>query len=316
MFPWSGELFSLLSALAWAFAVVLFKRSGETTTPIALNLFKNVVGLALLAVSLPLAMRLAPFPPEALGETLPRDILLLVLSGIIGIALADTAFFYSLRLVGVGIVSVVDCSYTPFVILFSWILLGDALDPLQYAGTALILVGVLVSSRHAPLPDRTAWQMAGGVLVGTLGMVLMALGIVMVKRVLEVWPTIPATLVRLLAGTAALALFVSFTRERCEVWRVFRPSRTWHYLLPASVLGSYVALLLWIAGYKYTQHASVAAVLNQTTVIFMLLLATVWLREPLTGRKLLAISLAAAGVLLVTLNDAILALIRTWGTGL
>ncbi|MBU0617279.1 MAG: DMT family transporter, partial [Planctomycetes bacterium] len=100
-----GELFALLAALTWAFAMVLFKYSGERVTPLALNLFKNVVGVILLALTL-LA---APLLPSLLGGeslqqvlALPaRQIWIMVLSGVIGIALGDTLFFYGLNMVGV-----------------------------------------------------------------------------------------------------------------------------------------------------------------------------------------------------------------------
>lgn len=39
-----GEMYSLACGLAWAIAVVLFKKSGESLPPFALNLFKNAVG--------------------------------------------------------------------------------------------------------------------------------------------------------------------------------------------------------------------------------------------------------------------------------
>ena len=52
---------------------------------------------------------------------------------------------------------------------------------------------------------------------------------------------------------------------------------------------------------KYAQ-AGAAAVLNQTSTIFVLLLATLFLREPFTPRKLVAAVLALGGIALVTLG--------------
>ena len=42
-----GEILSFTCAILWATAVVLFRKSGETVSPLGLNLFKNVLGLAL-----------------------------------------------------------------------------------------------------------------------------------------------------------------------------------------------------------------------------------------------------------------------------
>jgi drug/metabolite transporter (DMT)-like permease len=83
------------------------------------------------------------------------------------------------------------------------------------------------------------------------------------------------------------------------VWSVFRPNPSWRYTLPGTVLGSFLALLLWLAGMKLTE-AGKAAILNQTSTIFILVLASLFLREPFTARRWLAAGLAIAGILMVT----------------
>ena len=72
------------------------------------------------------------------------------------------------------------------------------------------------------------------------------------------------------------------------------------FSIPATILGSYLALIAWIAGMKYTL-TGIAAIFNQSSTIFILLFATLFLREPVTRRKVLAAALAVAGILIVTL---------------
>lgn len=294
-----GKTCAVASALLWAVALILFKWCGEKIPPLALNLFKNVVGLILLVATL-LCLghgldMVSPFPI--------RDIWILVLSGIIGIALADTLFFYSLNLLGVGLVAIVDCLYSPFAVLFAvWILLEE-LSVGQYFGAALIVTGVLVSSRHDPAGGKTRRQLLAGTLFGASAMALMAFGIVLAKPVLTDFPLIWATTIRLFAGTVSLAVLAVASPRRRLWWSGFRPSATWKVSIPASVLGCYFCLILWIAGFKYTQ-AAVAAVLNQTNTIFAIILATLVLREPFGRRKLIATTLAIAGVILVTINSS------------
>ena len=288
-----GQAFSLMAAITWAFGVVLFKRSGEHVPPLALNLFKNVIGITLLAITL-----------VVMGEgfdTLRQydigDIYILIISGVLGIVVADTIFFHSLNLVGVGIISIVDCTYSPFTILFSYLMLSEKLTAAHYVGGFLILLGVFISSRHAPPSNRTRGQIALGVFLGTLAMGLMAVGIVFAKPVLDMqgFPLIWATMIRMFFGTLALAVWAAVSTRRREYWRTFRPSSVWKMSVPASVLGAYMAMIFWVAGFKYT-YASVAAILNQTSVVFSLLLATFLLKEPLTRRKLVSVILALTGV--------------------
>ena len=95
-FPYLGQSLALMTAIVWACAVILFKKSGETVHPIALNLFKNILALVLFLPTL-----------WIFGETLFRpapagEYLLLMFSGILGIGVGDTLFFKSLNRVGAG----------------------------------------------------------------------------------------------------------------------------------------------------------------------------------------------------------------------
>ena len=69
----------------------------------------------------------------------------------------------------------------------------------------------------------------------------------------------------------------------------------WPLLLAAAFIGQYVAVLLWVGGYKYAP-ATVAAILNETSSAFIVLLAALLLREPLTPRKLIGVTCTLAGV--------------------
>jgi len=294
-----GESYALLAALTWGVALVLFKRAGERVPPLALNLFKNVIALVLLAATL----CVIPEGGSIVGRFSHTDIAILVASGMMGIALADTLFFHSLNLIGVGLVSIVDCLYSPLVIFFSFILLSEQITSAHFVGTGLILTGVLISSRHAPPANRTHAQVVSGILLGVVSMALMTFGIVMAKPVLEIhdFPLIWAATLRLLPATLALVLIVCASPNKEERWAAFRPSQTWWLSVPASFLGAYLAMIFWVAGFKYAKGAT-AGILNQTSIIFALILATVILKEPFTRRKLIAVGLALAGVVIVMLN--------------
>jgi drug/metabolite transporter (DMT)-like permease len=297
-----GQICALLAALTWATSLVLFKRSGETVSPLALNLFKNVIGIALLALTLAVCgggLRAIQGYPAA-------DFHILIVSGVLGIALADTLLFHSLNRIGVGILSIVDCLYSPFVIALAALLLSETLALRHYVGGALIVAGVLVSSRHEPPPGRTRGQLIAGILLGVLAIILVAVGIVIAKPVLEGadFPIFWATTIRMVAGTAALVLMILVSPARRECWAVFRPAAVWKVAIPGAVLGTYLSMIFWVAGFKYT-YASLAGILNQTSVIFAMALATFALREPLTPRKVLALGLALSGIVLVTVVGSI-----------
>jgi drug/metabolite transporter (DMT)-like permease len=288
-----GELCALGAALVWAAAVILFRKSGETTAPFALNLYRvGVSGVLLTSVAV------IAGEPLLAGRS-ASDLGWLALSGIIGIALSDTLFHRCLNMVGAGLNAIVDCLYSPFVAVFAFALLGERLGPWQLGGMAFVVGGVLITSKAIPPAGSTTRDLVVGILWGTGAMATLALGVILAKPVLETSSVLWASAIRQIASFAVMAPVALALPDRRRVWSVFRPNPSWRYTLPGTVLGSFLALLLWLAGMKLTE-AGKAAILNQTSTIFILVLASLFLREPFTARRWLAAGLAIAGILMVT----------------
>jgi drug/metabolite transporter (DMT)-like permease len=293
--PHLGEILSVLAALIWAFSVVLFRVSGRKLKPLALNFFKNIVATVLLLATLLIAR-------QSLFRAAPLlDYALLILSGVVGIAIADTLFFKSLNLVGAGLSQIVSLAYSPFIIILTFVFLGERLTVGDLAGAALILVGILLTTKREPTSDISAHELRVGIGLATLSVAMMAIGVTLAKPVLDRSPLLWSTTVRLLGGVAALMILAVVSPRRRYLWSTLRPSRSWKVTIPAAVLGAYLAMIVWIAGMKYTQ-ASTASILNQTSTVFVLPLAAVLLHEPITLRKSAAVAMALGGVLLVTLT--------------
>ncbi len=288
-----GQVFALLTALIWAIAVILLKRSGETVSPFALNLFRVVVSTSLLLPTVLVA-------GEAGWHGSTRDVLILFASGIIAIATSDTLFHMSLNVVGAGISAILDCLYAPLTVLLATVLLGERLSALQLVGMALVLSGVLAAAQHDPPHGVTRRQLVLGAVWGVLAMIALALGIVIAKPVLNHSPVLWATAVRNLGCLGVMVPIALLSPRRREILHVFKPSRSWRFSLPGALLGSYLALICWIAGMKYTK-VGIAAILNQSSTIYVLVLASVFLREPFTRRKAIASVVAVIGIVLVTL---------------
>lgn len=293
-FRYVGETLSVLAALVWAFAVVLFRLSGRKLPPLSFNFFKNVIAGCLFLITLAV-MRQSVFRPAPV-----TDYALLALSGILGITVADTLFLRSLNLVGAGVSQIVALSYSPFVILFTFLFLGERLTLADLGGATLIVLGILLSAAHKPPPGSSLRDLHAGIGLGTASMALMAAGVALAKPVLDRSPVLWATSIRLLAGVAAFAVMAAVVPAYRHLWRTLRPSRSWKLTVPSAALGAYVAMLVWIAGMKYTQ-ASTASILNQLSAVFVLPVAAVVLGEPITLRKVAAVATAVVGTVVVIL---------------
>ncbi len=70
----------------------------------------------------------------------------------------------------------------------------------------------------------------------------------------------------------------------------------WGVIFVAAFVGTYLALIFWLAGFKYAD-ASVASVLNETANVFIVIMAWLFLGEALSKRRVLGIALTFSGVL-------------------
>lgn len=283
-----GETLAILSALAWSAGVIIYKRLGETIAPTRLNLMKNLIVLGFLLPSL--AVFGGP-PPQLSGA----ELAITLLSGMIGIAVADSLYLTALNRLGAARMGILGNFYSPFVILLSFAFLGERLAPLQMLGFVLVTSGVLVvGARVATAPAERA-ELRRGLLLGVGSIALMALAIVLVKRVLETQPLIWMVALRMIGGVGGLLALFLWRRELPWPGANERGRVRWPVILFGAFVGQYLSMLFWLGGYKYTS-ASVAAILNESTSIFIVLLAAIFLGEALTRRKLLGVALTISGV--------------------
>ena len=287
-----GEILALTTAAIWAIAVILFKKSGETVGPLGLNLFKNTFALLLIPPTM-LAFGQALFRPAPLN-----DYVLLMLSGVLGIGISDTLFFKSLNLLGAARSAIVDCLYSPVIIVLSVFWLGERLTLAQATGALIIVSAVFTIGREKGLVQITRRQLIAGILLGITSMVAMGIGIVMIKPLLERSPVLWAIEIRLVGAAVSLFVILAFYPKRREVVRSIMDARGWKYTIPGAFLGTYIALMFWIGGMKYAP-ASIASALNQTSNIFIFVLAAIFLKESMTRYKVIGMVLAVIGVFLV-----------------
>jgi drug/metabolite transporter (DMT)-like permease len=290
-----GTFYALMTAVLWAAAIIFLKRSGETVSPYALNVFRVVVSTAVLVLTIVLMGQ------KVLYEAPRMDLLILFASGVIAIAISDTFFLMALNRLGAGIMAIIDCLYAPFIVLFAFIMLGERLGVWQWIGMALVIAGVLIAARHEPPRGTPAGQVIIGSLYGIIAIATVAFGIVLAKPVLERSPVLWATAMRQIGALVVMIPAALILPSRRKIFHAFTPAWNWKYTIPATILGSYLALIFWIAGMKYSL-AGPAAILNQTSSIHVLIFASIFLREPFTMRKAIASVLAIGGTVVVMLN--------------
>lgn len=288
-----GEILSLASALAWAAAVVLFKKSGEVLPPFSLNFVKNLLAMSLLGLTVWVWNGGADLPAMS-----ARDAALTALSGLLGIAIGDTLYFRALNTLGAARMGVAQTLYSPFAILLSVLLLDEGFAAPQTLGVAGVAAGVLLVAKTAPAGQIGRAAQGRGFLLAGLSVLMMAAGVVVTKPLLLRHDFLWIVFLRTAAGVLGMLLVIVVTRRWSSMWQAYRAARHWPVIVAGSILGTYLSMLLWLAGYKYTS-IPVAATLNEMATIFTLILAVLFLRERVGPRQVCGCLLAVAGVIAV-----------------
>lgn len=291
-----GEALALGSAAAWAVGVILARQLGASLPPLALNLMKNGLVLVLLAPVV-LFLHAGQWP-----QMPARDLALVLASGVLGIALADTLYFRALNELGAGRMGVIGNLYSPLVLVMGFLWLDERLGARQWLGFGLVGLGVLLVARPPSEWRTRPAHTLRGVMIGMSAIALMAIAIVMVKRVLEEQPLLWVTLLRLIGAVGGLLLIAAWPAMRRH--RAFDPRQVpWHRLILAALIGQGLSMVFWLGGYKYTS-ASVAAILNESASVFLVILAALWLREPLGRRGVVGVLLTFSGIACMLLGRA------------
>ena len=297
--PYLGEICSLLSAVFWALAIIIFKKIGDRVSPMVINPVKSTIGLFLFILTYIILD--IPLTPNAQFSN--TDLITLAISGIIGIGIADIIFLHSLNILGAGISAIVDTVYSPFIILFAFIILGESLTAIQLLGGVLIIASVLYTSikiQNIPVNRKRFKQ---GVLYGVGSIAMMALGIVMIKPILNTVSNQPRLQMwiagyRLISGVLVSGSIMLYANQKENILGALRDRTLWLPLMVSSVLATYLGIGMWVMGMSMTT-VSISGILNQTATIFIMIFAWIFLGEPLTKRRILSIIVAMFGAYLV-----------------
>jgi drug/metabolite transporter (DMT)-like permease len=308
----TGELAALGGAFLWAVASVIYTRVGRAIAPAEMNLLKNLVAMAMLGLTLLVA-----------GQAMPAGagpaVGLLLLSGVVGIGLGDTAYFETLSAVGPRQALLLETLAPPLAALLALLFLGEKLHPGAWLGIAVTVLGVtwVITERaprtagsgaapgralhpESPLPGSgraEPGQLRRGMFFGLVAALAQAAGAVLSRAaflradVSSLW----SAFLRLAAGAVVLVIWMAFLRVRAGAW-LRRPGAAalGGRLLLAITLGTYLALWLQQASLKLTL-AGVAQTLFATSPLFVLPFA-VWQGERVSLRAVLGACLALAGV--------------------
>ena len=288
-----GDLYAVITAVCWSSAVILFDISTKNFTAIQLNVLKNFIGV----FGFILTIILFSIPSPNFSQ---QDIFTLALSGFLGILIADGLFLESLRRLGSGISAVVSTIYTPTVFIIAYILFNETINLHSYIGGVLVLGGITISVFQPPKTIKKR-DLYIGILFGIMANILTAYSVLIIKPIMKNNSVIYIALYRFSIGFIFGILINILKSGIKQVIQKFKKGLTNQYVILGAFLGTYLSVIFWLAGYKYTL-AGRAAIYNQLSTVFIIILARVFLKEPMTSKKIIGVSLAIFGAMIVSIS--------------
>lgn len=296
---YKGELAALGAAFLWAISSVIFSRLGQRIPPLELNLLKGLIAIALLVFTLLLSR-------ELLLVTNPTTFYLLLLSGVIGISLGDTAFFVALNYLGARRALLMETLAPPITAILALIFLQERLSFTAWCGILLTILGVAwviteqvpgAGVSEAPPQKVRLTDLQKGVYFGLLASIALATGAVLARAALANSSISPlwAALLRLSAGALILLPWAWFRRRQSRFQlKTLRSARVIGVIIIAALAGTYLGIWLQQTAIKFTV-VGIALTLTNTSPLFVIPIA-IWMGEQVSLRSILGVVVAFGGI--------------------
>ncbi|WP_119394618.1 DMT family transporter [Salinibius halmophilus] len=284
-----GIAVALMAAFFWALSARFYGHSAQQWSVILLNLTKNLVAV----VALALLMLAIPGSASVEGLTL----VVLIISGFIGIGIGDTALFAALKRMGEQNTLLLAETMAPIVVIaLGWLFLSETLSLLHYVGIVLVILAtdIAIGWRKSQSLDLT------GVALTLVAAACQATGALISRYYLTSTdlPVLDSAMWRLLGGLifallALLAMTLAGRKVRWQTLNVQQSSKLFTAILLGTVLG--VFMLQWSLDLL---PAGLAQTLLATSPLFAILIALALGLKP-TKRQVVALALGLVGVAVI-----------------
>jgi drug/metabolite transporter (DMT)-like permease len=286
-----GALCALGSAVAWAFTSLLVRSLTLRFGTVAINATRTTLCALLVA-----AWMAAADGFGGLAALSPRSLGLLLVSIVMAIAIGDTIFFESTRLLGLGRAMTLSMSYPVVAAALAALLLDERIT-VQIAVGGLVTLGglaLVVATRQQDDAAPRSWR---GIAAACGAALAWGVSVVALRVPLEEIDALTAQLVRL---PLAAALLWAMPWSWRDVPGLVRGGRDVAVRLGVLSVLTAVSSVMYVISIKHAGVA-VATVLSSTAPLFAVPLGVVFLGERLPPLAVLGAAVAVAGVVVLKL---------------
>ncbi|MEL6937487.1 MAG: DMT family transporter, partial [Cyanobacteria bacterium J06607_17] len=277
------------------FATLMFGRLGKQLSPLVLNLIKGSMAVGFIVLTLAIRQQLLVSLPMG-------SVWLLLISGVVGIGLGDTAYFATVNALGARQALLLEMLAPPMAALMSLVFLQERLSVMAWLGMALTLVGIVwVVSERSPRTgvSQSSTGLSRGISFGLMAALGQSIGSVLSRAALADTVVDPlwSSLLRLSAGLICIGGLLLWRVKSQPLDYPAISGRLLGGVAIAAFFGTYLAIWLQQIALKYSP-AGVAQSLLATSPIMVLPMALV-IGERITLRAVCGAIIALVGVWLL-----------------
>ena len=133
---YSGEIAAISAAMVWACATWIYSQFSHRFSAMQLNIVKGVIASMMMLVVI-------PFLPQGLPSQIePIHLAVLAVSGVIGIAIGDSAYFSALKRIGPNKTLLLESLAPPLSGVLALVFLGSELTLQSWLGVVVTTAAV------------------------------------------------------------------------------------------------------------------------------------------------------------------------------
>lgn len=286
-----GELSALACAFFWAGSNLVLQTQSRKIPLLLMNVTRCAAGTLLFWVMLPF-----DDPLTAFRQVPAHEWAAVFGSMLVGVCIGDTIFLLAIREIGASHASAVGSTQPLTTLFFEWLLLRSSIGWSLFAGSCLVVLGVICLSRE---PKRTSTashipqtrRFSFGIPLALLAALLWGLSTVLLKAGLTNLTPIQVNSVRLPFVT--VILYTTWALIGKKTRKLRKP-----LLLLIACTGLFsmgIGSLLYLIALANIGPSKTAALIS-TSPVFSLVLALIFLKEKISLRLVLGVGLCVAGV--------------------
>lgn len=282
---------SLAAALAFSFAAMLISGLQGRVGPFQLGRWQ--MGLAFLMTAA------ASLTFGGWRGVTGDQFAYLAASSAAGIMLASTTYFAAIHAAGPRITAVLFSLASPFGLILGYAFLGEIVSPLQGAGIALILAGILLAVMVADPGDRPTKPLWQGAVLGIITSLGQAAGTLLARPAMATGVE-PFTAMAIRSGLGALFFIMLMSLPFARAARLPDVRSLWT-IGGSAFLGIFLGMSLMMAALSTGQVGIVATLTSTTPVLILPLIWATTGRAPALAGWIGA-GLAVLGTALISLG--------------